>query len=123
MAPQNQEGTSSKDGGEMQDPSTKDNRVVIVESDTGPYPRVCNLLPKKLVDVQAIDCDYDFHEQVGTPSLVPQLTKTTQDDNIVIHSALTKISVEDLIVRSEGIREADGAKTGKDITPPLQTAC
>jgi hypothetical protein len=54
---------------------------------------------------------------------MPQLTKTTQGDNIVIHSALTENSVEDLIVRSKGIREADGAKTGKDITPPLRTAC
>jgi hypothetical protein len=124
IAPQNQEGTSSKDGGDIQDPSTKDNRVVIVESDAGPYPRVRSLLPKKLVDAQAaIDYDYDFHEQVSTPSLMPQLTKTTQGDNIVIHSALTENSVEDLIVRSKGIREADGAKSGKDITPPLRTAC
>jgi hypothetical protein len=54
---------------------------------------------------------------------MPQLTKTTQGDNIVIHSALTENAVEDLIVRSKSIREADGAKTGKDITPPLRTAC
>jgi hypothetical protein len=73
MAPQNQEATSSNNGGDIQDSSNKDNRVVIVDTDTGPYPRVRSLLPKKLVDTRAaIHCGYDFHEQVSTPSLMTQ---------------------------------------------------
>jgi hypothetical protein len=70
MAPQNSDEISSKDEDTASDQKGKDDRIFNVEAETGPFPRVRNVVQKKLVHGRtATDFGYDFHEQVSVTAL------------------------------------------------------